>query len=309
MDKSYLFFDIECANCFDGVGKMCSFGYVLVNEEFEILDEDDVVMNPEAEFDWYLFDPKNKCNLAYSKDYFRAQHNFESFYPGIKKLMEAPERKIIGFSSTNDVGFLQSACERYSFPSINYACYDFAVIVNQANHEEQGKGKGLEEWAGIYGVSKEGLVSHKSVDDAKLTMLLAKAFCEKTGIGIEELLEKNKGIKLSVEKYIEQREISRYNKEVGAKIAALYGKKSRAVLSHKLSGNYTFGFKIKNDIDESYKIANLVFRHGGILMKSLKNNGTVIVDGELSEEARKSFASRGLKTITIEEFYELVRME
>ena len=36
--------------------------------------------------------------------------------------------------------------------------------------------------------------------------------------GIEELLEKNKGIKLSVEKYLEQREISRHNKEVCAKI-------------------------------------------------------------------------------------------
>ena len=307
MDKTFLFFDIECANCFDGVGKMCSYGYVLVNENFEILDQDDVVMNPEAEFDWYLFNPKNKCMLAYSKDYFRAQHNFESFHSGIKKLMEAPERKIIGFSSANDVGFLQSACERYNLPSINYACYDLAVIVNQANNVE--KGKGLEEWCSIDGVARDGLVSHKSVDDAKMTMLLAKAFCEKNGTGIEELLEKNRGIKLSVEKYIEQREISRHNKEIGAKIAALYGKKSRALLSHKLSGNYTFGYKIKTDIDEAYKIADLVYRHGGILMKSLKNNGTAIVADDITEEALKSFASRGLKTITVSDFFELVRME
>ena len=65
MDKTYLLFDIECANCFNGIGKMCSLGYVLVNEDFEILDEDDVVMNPETEFDWYLFDPKTDCSLAY----------------------------------------------------------------------------------------------------------------------------------------------------------------------------------------------------------------------------------------------------
>lgn len=307
MDKSYLFFDIECANCFDGIGKMCSFGYVVVNENFEILDQDDVVMNPETEFDWYLFDPKNKCNLAYSKDYFRAQHNFEAFHSGIKKLMEAPDRKILGFSSTNDIGFLQSACERYSLPSINYACYDLAVIVNQANHVE--KGKGLEEWCAIYGVSSDGLVSHKSQDDAKMTMLLAKAFCEKNNLGLEELLEKNRGIKVSVEKYLEQREISRHIKEVTAKIAELYGKKSRALLSHKLSGNYGFGFKIKTNIDEAYKIANLVYRHGGILIKSLKKDGTVIVMDDISEEAVKALSEKKLKVIRISDFYELVRME
>lgn len=58
MDNTFLFFDIECANCFNGIGKMCSLGYVIINENFEILDEDDVVMNPETEFDWYLSSQK-----------------------------------------------------------------------------------------------------------------------------------------------------------------------------------------------------------------------------------------------------------
>ena len=81
MDKSYLFFDIECANCFDGVGKMCSFGYVLVNEEFEILDEDDVVMNPEAEFDWYLFDPKTSVILRIPRIIFGRSIILNPFIP------------------------------------------------------------------------------------------------------------------------------------------------------------------------------------------------------------------------------------
>lgn len=307
MDKTYLFFDIECANCFGGVGKMCSFGYVLVNEDWTILDEDDVVMNPEAEFDWYLFDPKHGCQLAYSKDYFRAQHNFESYYSGIKKLMEASGRKIFGFSITNDVGFLQSACERYNFPSINYACYDVATIINQANKVE--KGKGLEEWCNVYGVNREGLTSHKSSDDAKMTMLLFKAFCEKTGETMDSLVEKNKGIKLSVEKYIEQREISRYNKEILEKITALYGKKARAVLSYKLNGMYALGFKLKKDIDLSLEIAQLVNKHGGILAKSLKSNGTIIVDEDIKPETLADMHKRGLKTISITDFFELTRME
>lgn len=307
MDKTYLFFDIECANCFGGVGKMCSFGYVVVNEDWTILDEDDVVMNPETEFDWYLFDPKNGCQLAYSKDYFRAQHNFESYYSGIKKLMEASGRKIFGFSVNNDVGFLQSACERYNFPSINYACYDVATIINQANNVE--KGKGLEEWCKLYNVDREGLTSHKSSDDAKMTMLLFKAFCEKTGKTMDQLVEENKGIKLSVEKYIEQREINRYNKEVTEKIAALYGKKAKAFLTQRLKGNFAIGFKMKKDIDLSYEIAMAIYKHGGILMKSLKSNGTIIVEDDCSPEVISSMKQRNLKTMTVSELFETTRLE
>ncbi len=306
MDKSYLFFDIECANCFGGVGKMCSFGYVVVDENFTVLDSDDVVMNPETEFDWYLFNPKKGCMLAYSKDYFRMQHNFESYHAGIKKLMEAPGRRIVGFSSANDVGFLVSACERYNLPDINYACYDICAIVEQANG---GIHKKLDEWCDFYGVSLAGLRKHKSVDDAMMTMLLTKAFCEKTATPIEALLEKNKGVKLSVEKYLEQREVSRHNKEVMEKISALYGKKARAVLSNRLKGSYAFAFKVKNDIDESLRLATLVFKHGGILMKSLKKDGTLIVEDSCSAEALDGMHKKGLKTITISDFCELVRME
>ncbi len=306
MDKTYLFFDIECANCFGGVGKMCSFGYVLINEDWEILDEDDVVMNPEAEFDWYLFDPKHGCKLAYSKDYFRSKHNFESYYSPIKKLIEASGRKVFGFSIKNDMGFLQSACERYNLPSINYAAYDVATIIDNANKVKNGKG--LEEWCKIYNVSLEGLQAHKSVDDAKMTMLLLKAFCKENGETLDSIIEKNKGTKLSVEKFLEQREISRHNKEVVEKISSLYGKKAKAFLTKRLSGNFLLGFKIKKDVDFSLKIAELIYKHGGILQKSLKNNGTVIVEDESNSEFLKTFTSRGLKIMTVSELLEITKM-
>ena len=42
----YLFFDIECSNCFNGVGKMCEFGYVLVDENLQVITADDIPMSP-----------------------------------------------------------------------------------------------------------------------------------------------------------------------------------------------------------------------------------------------------------------------
>ena len=70
-----------------------------------------------------------------------------------------------------------------------------------------------------------------------------------------------------------------------------------------------FGFKIKNDVDEAYRLANLVYKHGGILMKSLKSNGTIIVEDDCSENAVAEMKKRNLKAITVSEFCDLVRME
>lgn len=58
---NYLFYDIECANSFGGTGKICSFGYVLTNENFEVITEDDVLINPNDKWDWYVL--KNMRSL------------------------------------------------------------------------------------------------------------------------------------------------------------------------------------------------------------------------------------------------------
>ena len=35
--KSFVFFDCECANTFDGVGKICSLGYVICDDDLNII--------------------------------------------------------------------------------------------------------------------------------------------------------------------------------------------------------------------------------------------------------------------------------
>ena len=43
----YLFFDIECANSFDGICKMCSFGYAIFDNKFNKIESKDILMDPE----------------------------------------------------------------------------------------------------------------------------------------------------------------------------------------------------------------------------------------------------------------------
>ena len=72
----YLFFDIECS---DG-HNICSFGYVVINDNFEIIEKDDIVINPESKFILSPSKKRPKIELAYTKEYFYSQGNFETKY-------------------------------------------------------------------------------------------------------------------------------------------------------------------------------------------------------------------------------------
>ena len=82
----YLFFDIECAD--GGKATICSFGYVIADMDFNILDHDDIIMNPEGRF--YLTGRAGRpdVNLAYPMEYFKKAPNFKAFHSRIKELVE-----------------------------------------------------------------------------------------------------------------------------------------------------------------------------------------------------------------------------
>ena len=214
--------------------------------------------------------------------------------------MTAPSRKVIWFSSKNDLGFVVTACERYDLPVFNFATYDVAKILEKL----EGKTKKLHEWGEYFNIKTDNLVAHKSCDDAMMTMLVLQELCKKHNLSIEEILEKNRESHLSVEKYAEQRELKRHNDEVGAKIKDLYGKKSKCPYSKSFSGSYTFGFKIFNDVDLSYDIAQLLYKHGGMLVKRLQKNGTIIIDdSQITPELIEKMKKDNLTVISIDDFY------
>ena len=76
----YLFFDIECASVRNG-SKMCSFGYVLTDENLNIIEENDIMINPKSEWDFYAL----KHILAHSKEYYESFPDFNTQYEKIKK--------------------------------------------------------------------------------------------------------------------------------------------------------------------------------------------------------------------------------
>ena len=125
----YLFFDIECCNGWN----VCSFGYVVTNELFEIIEKDDIVMNPEAKFNV----GRRDIELAYSEREFFLKP-FPEFYDRIKQLLELPHQKIFGHSVDNDARYIRNVCERYDMPYINFRFYDTQVMYKDfANYNKK----------------------------------------------------------------------------------------------------------------------------------------------------------------------------
>ncbi len=165
----YLFFDIECANCYNNCAKLFSLGYVVTDEKFNILHEkEDILINPKDRFDWYVA----KKMMAYPRSIFGDLPPFPDFYERFKEMLEDPDTVVIGYAVTNDVHFLHDDCRRYHLPPLTYKFFDVQQIY--ARQPENNTAKNLEDsllaWCGI-----EAENMHRSDEDAYNTMLILKA--------------------------------------------------------------------------------------------------------------------------------------
>lgn len=299
--KSFVFFDCECANTFDGIGKICSLGYVITDDELNVIESEDVIINPECEFDWYLFSKKSEVKLAYSKDYFRAKPNFESYYKDIKKLFTTGNRYIAGFAVHNDVSFVNDDCERYQKDYILFRAFDLEKFLERTFEKKQK----LSEWALELGVNVEKFKTHKSVDDAMMTMLCLKSVCKKLGKSAEVIFTENKGLFVSNEQILEQAQEHRYKKEILEKIKRLYGKKNpipryKTVLNQK----FQIGGKNFRDVDRVFELVKKIYDNGGVTYEHLIGEGNVVLESEPHQELRKKIEKNGKKIILIEELEE-----
>ena len=180
---NYLFFDIECC---DG-HHICSFGYVVTNENFEILKKEDIVINPQWRFRKGRdgFDPEK--DLAYTKEYFMKQPAFPYFYSKLKRLLVDSNYILLGHGITSDISFLDNACKRYDFPKFDLQVYDTQNMYYQFNKLQ--KQRALEDIIKDLVIDISLLHEHKSCDDAEVSMLITRELCKKLQVSLDELLE------------------------------------------------------------------------------------------------------------------------
>ena len=188
---NYLFFDIECANCDYGNGKICSFGYVKANDALEITETKDIIINPRAPFRLRGYGANAKVNieLAYPESVFRSAEPFPEHYETIKALLTAPDTLIFGYAPENDAGFLRSEFERYGLPSIDFSFYDAQRLFKYCSDDENQNLVSLASACETLEIDPD-IANHKSSSDALATAMVIKKLCKGFALTPKELTEK-----------------------------------------------------------------------------------------------------------------------
>jgi inhibitor of KinA sporulation pathway (predicted exonuclease) len=189
----YLFIDIECANCKDG-GKLCEFGYILVDQNFTVLQENNILINPSAEFDRYVLGHM----LNYKKKDYDASPLFSAVYPQIFPLLTAKNRLIVGHTVGGDAVHIGDDCIRYNLTTPDFKYADVVEIYKE--HTSTQNATSLVNMCAELGIETGDKV-HSAGVDARLTMLVAKALCEKKGVSIKELIDNNPSCKGEIKNY------------------------------------------------------------------------------------------------------------
>lgn len=218
---NYIFFDIECAD--GGIGSICSLGYVITDENFREIVSRDITMNPPGDFHLEGRVGRPDVPLWYPKEVFRASPKFYHYYDEIKELLEGDDQIVIGHSVKNDADFLNKSCKRYKKDFLNFRFADtqklygiYASVKKQTSLENAIEALELP--------AQE--ISHRSDEDAKATMRLLKALCEKMECDFPTLMEKYPSItgetKDGIALYTGEELIEkRHDKRLGCKIRIL----------------------------------------------------------------------------------------
>lgn len=288
----YLFFDIECSNCFNRIGKICEFGYVLTDEEFHILKQDDIPMSPGQGRDnrFYLKGRKGEkdLELAYEYSFYFSQKEFPEHYERIKKLMEDPDTICFAYSMENDIHHLSSTCRRYKLKEINYTCYDVQRMVAKYL-EKKGQMSLRNACLEIVGPhSLFNLQEHLSRDDAKMEMMIFEAICVLEQVKSSELLQLSGFAKTNSIEYMAnliKRSRERKENKKGSQLFRKYIVKDEELDNPDYLGNrYGVSASVKADVELLTKVINTLKSKGKVLTTRLEKTDCLIVANEKNQE-------------------------
>lgn len=216
--KRYLFFDIESS--IGSNGHICEFGYVVADENLNIIEKRNILMNPKGEFSWRVL----RKILRYSKYVYEMQKSLPTYYEHIRNLFNNSDM-VFGFATANDAKYLNDDCNRFNLKYINYKFYDIQKILwefDKGRYE-----RGLDNALKSYHIDKIG-VSHDALDDAINSMNILKYIVKTLNLNVEDLLSLVKNVlDQTNDGIVESLEINKLVKEERKELLLLLSKATK----------------------------------------------------------------------------------
>ena len=189
----YVFFDFECANCLDKIGKICEIGALITDTSFNIVKEIHHPINPNSEFHLLSSDKIHGLHLFWEANNYEAYRKAPTlpyFYDEFKTLFSDEKAIYVGHAVDNDISFLYTDLKRNGLEEFSVHAIDTQRMYRKLIDKTSKKSISLEN-ALIALLGEEELqkyTPHKSLDDAKMTFAVFKAILEKSEMTIAEIL-------------------------------------------------------------------------------------------------------------------------
>ena len=162
----YVAFDIECSIVIPCYSEMCEFGYVIADDEFNIVCEKNLRIKPKKV--QRIIGEKIGIKLEDFKD----SPQFEEVYEEIREVLEHPDQKIFAHSAISDLKYLGRECriKRCDYPRIEV--YDTEKIYKDYTASEKTSLESTKEWTGI------DFRNHSAIEDSKACLYIMKKIAD-----------------------------------------------------------------------------------------------------------------------------------
>ncbi len=312
-----LFFDIECASVYKTTAKICAFGYVLCDENFNIIKKEDILINPKGKF--HLTDGRGEHGLVLPYEYteFKKYPVFPQVYQTIRDLLEDKNNLVYGHATHNDVNYLDLETRRFKLPPFDFAFSDSQLIYMTSIND-------FSRQVGLEYITKKLEVEftpHRAADDAYATMRVMQAMCAKYGCNCAEL-EKKLGIKKGTSKnhkitrpsaraYGEYKDKCRREKAERAKRRSkFYGRVNcrHKAVSDKFKGKvFTFSRPLEYETDISIPFVDKIYALGGRYSQKLSECSVFVCeDTDESVRAKQARENPAILTVSPQKLTELL---
>ncbi len=321
MKMKYLFFDVECSNCFGGIAKICEFGYVLTDEKFNVLKKDAIPMSPgirksENRFDLAIYKRDPTFQWAFEKDFYFECPEFPEFYELLKKLFEDEETIIFGYSVDNDIRYLGDTFKRYNLTPFEYIAFDIQRMMKYYS-EKKDKLFCLKDAFKKLCSNDEfmQLDPHYSQDDAFMAMRVLQKMCDNLEITPLEMCNLCNNCKYDANEYLnkfqenkrlkEKNQLRSRNQRIWNKFCKQYF--SMVEKDEFVGKIVTISYKIMDNKDLFEEIIHLIKTRNFIASKKIKMSDYLITLDEedtqrLKNELKHPYSG---KILNIDEFKNL----
>ena len=308
-----VFFDIECAGVHKTFAKICVFGYVVCDEKFNILEKEDILINPKGRFELTDRRGEKGLKLPYEYEEFKKHPPFKHVYNRIKGLLEDKDALVFGHAVLNDVKYLNLETKRFKLPSFNFSFAD-SQLIYMTYKNDFTRQAGLEHIAQDLGVE---FTPHRAVDDAYATMRIIEAICKARNCGAPELLNELKFTLGKIDNYnIRSPQSARQKTYKNEQKSAREARSRARIKFHntvfskkpnkggKLNGKKViFARCIEDDLEISLPLVNKLYDAGGKYAQKV-DDCNICVHTETSEARTQKAKSLGKKIMTLDEFKE-----